>query len=139
MGQGMRKRPETLQTLSHERTLRWVCGCRLARSGLRNDTFIWLDLDHVAGLVPQPLCGGESIDKRLGPDGQEALLKALVEKLVTSFADDQIGDVIQCLGREVGQEVASRRVNQLPAKISNGALRDGGARMVDSGIELRTG
>ena len=111
-----------------------------SRVGLVGDgTLMLVVMDDIAGLVAEALGFCERVDERLGFDGEETLFQALIEKGVAGVADDDIGDLVQGLGREMRHEVALRLGNHLGTKVSHSALGDSRRRMVDGRVELGTG
>lgn len=115
---GVRKRPEALHALKQAPARLRPRRRRLARaavetiwSGTRarvrlvgNDALMPVVLDHVARLVSQALGFCERVDEGLCFDGEESLLEAFVQEAVAGFADDDVGDLVESLGREVRDE-----------------------------------
>lgn len=115
----MRKRPEALGALEMGSPslrvgggwLDWaggmaIRGCHCSGVGfLRDHPLVFLIIDYVARLVPKALGFGKSLDQRFRLDCQEAFLKAFVQKTVACFADDEVGNLIQCFGGKVADDL----------------------------------
>jgi len=82
---------------------------------LGNDALVLL-LDDIARLVPQALGLSESVDQRL--------------------VDDGIANLVDVGGGEVTDQLTLGVANHLLAEIPDCSLGDGGAGMVNRGIQL---
>ena len=93
-------------------------------------------VDDVPRLISQSLSLGERIDQRLGFNGTQPLIEALVEEVVTGLADDEISDLVEVPRREVADQFALGFADHLFTKIPDGSTRNRGKGVVDGCVKL---
>jgi len=106
---------------------------------LRYHAFMMVLLNDIVRIVAEALGFRKCIDQRLGLDSKQPLFKTLVQETVARFGDDSVGDSIEISDREVVDELLPRLGDHLSPKVSYCTPGNGRQRMVDRGVELKTG
>jgi hypothetical protein len=90
--------------------------------------------DDVARLIPQALCTGKGLYEGLGLYGEQTLLKAFIEKVIRSHAEDMLGNLINVLRRKVLDDLVLAIGDQFGSEVPHSTSRRVRKRVVHCSI-----